>query len=108
MLRTTTEEYKRLFITTASEHVQLAESLLSKLTNSQSDEAIKEFFRHIHSLKGSSNAMGYQEITSACDEIDALVHPLPDTYQFLPQNIEKISVLLSQTKQFVVALKNQI
>lgn len=108
MPTTTTEEYKQLFITTATDHIQLAESLLSQLANSLSNEDAKEFFRHIHSLKGSSSVMGYKEISSACDEIDSLIHPTSDTYQLLPQHIGKISDLLSQTKQFVAALKNQI
>lgn len=89
--------YNTLFLKTAREHIQALESLLS----SSSLPDIKEIFRHVHSLKGSSQMMGYQEITKLCSEIIANIRPQGTILTANKELVTSLSLLVKE-------LENQI
>lgn len=66
-----TAGYIGLFLKSAKEHIQALEILLS----SEKLPDTKEIFRHIHSLKGASQMMGYKDIAALCTEIIGYIRP---------------------------------
>ncbi|MEM9507467.1 MAG: response regulator [Cyanobacteria bacterium P01_E01_bin.35] len=66
------EELRQLYKTSSSEHIQRLEADLMILEkNPQDTEAIEEFLREAHTLKGDSRMLGL-------DDIEMLVHHLED------------------------------
>ncbi len=66
--------YNDLFLKTAFDHIRICEDLLS---NPQLMD-FEEFFRNIHSLKGSSELMEHQTLTQICREMINLIRPQQD------------------------------
>ena len=76
--------YNDLFLTTAKEHINALEN---KFAEDNTIENMEEIFRRLHSLKGSSGAMGYKEIENTCTKMVDLIRPeqkvlLPDEQTF--------------------------
>lgn len=87
--------YNDLFLKTAREHIQALESLLS----SPSLPDIKEVFRHVHSLKGSSQIMGYQEIAKSCSEIIANIRPQGTILTADKELVSNLSTLVTELEK---------
>lgn len=90
--------YNDLFLRTATEHISAIENLLSGVS---STEKLEELFRQVHSLKGSSEVMGHNEISKTCSEIISYIRPGGDLVTI---NSEIVEILKKLTNQ----LKNQL
>lgn len=66
-------EYTELFISTAMDHILSSRDLLLSSSLSQS-ETLREVYRRMHSLKGSSSVMGYSSIQEVSQHIVDLIH----------------------------------
>ena len=79
------EELRLLYKTSSSEHIQKLESDLMILEkNPQDTEALAEFLREAHTLKGDSRMLGL-------DDIEMLVHHLEDCMEGIKAGKEEIT-----------------
>ncbi len=95
--------YNMLFLKTAQEHIQVLELLLS----SDKFPDAKEIFRHVHSLKGSSQMMGYQKIATICSEIISYIRPEGTIIQTNNEAIEQIKKSLDEVKKQLKQLESE-
>jgi chemotaxis protein histidine kinase CheA len=97
--------YNSLFLKTAKEHIQELERLLFSTTNQPN---IKEVFRHVHSLKGSSQMMGYENIAALCTEIISNIRPKNTIIEANRENIESIEKLVKELKNQIQMMSEKI
>ena len=73
------DELRELYRTSSSEHLQKLEAELMQLEkNPQDTEALEEFLREAHTLKGDSRMLGLEEI-------EMLVHQIEDSVEGIKQ-----------------------
>lgn len=78
------EEYKALYYAEVKEHLSaINSSLLAYERNPSENKHIEEIFRSVHTIKGSSSMMGYEEISQ-------LAHSIEDVFD-LARHGKKIS-----------------
>jgi two-component system chemotaxis sensor kinase CheA len=78
-------KYKSLFLSDTGEHLNDLEGELVQLEQRPDDkERIHEVFRHLHSVKGMSSSMGY-------DEMANLAHRLEDLMDYHREHGTKVS-----------------
>jgi len=67
-------KYKSLFLSDTGEHLNDLEGELVKLEQQPDDkERIHEVFRHLHSIKGMSSSMGYDEMANLAHRLEDLM-----------------------------------
>ena len=67
-------KYKSLFLSDTGEHLNDMEEELVQLEQQPGDkERIHEVFRHLHSIKGMSSSMGYDEMASLAHRLEDLM-----------------------------------
>jgi two-component system chemotaxis sensor kinase CheA len=92
-------KYKSLFLSDTGDHLNDLETELVKVEQDPGDfEGIHEIFRHLHSIKGMSSSMGY-------DEMSRLAHRLEDLMSLHREKkraveAEEIDVLLKALDEF--------
>src|SRR5690348_9473201 len=72
MQRNDISNYDGLFFETANDHITSCESLL---IDTPQTVDMQEIFRHIHSLKGSSQMMGFENISNICQKLISIIRP---------------------------------
>lgn len=88
--------YNELFLTTAKEHV---EAILKVLHNDNDNQNLNEVFRRAHSLKGSSEMMNHEQITSICDQIISLIRPEDMVISVDNTTYDKLRILADELKK---------
>lgn len=67
-------KYKSLFLSDTGEHLDDLEGDLVQLEQKPDDkERIHEIFRHLHSIKGMSSSMGYEEMANLAHRLEDLM-----------------------------------
>jgi len=67
-------KYKSLFLSDTGEHLNDLEGELVELEQQPADkERIHEVFRHLHSIKGMSSSMGYDEMANLAHRLEDLM-----------------------------------
>lgn len=67
--------FNELFFTTAFDHVkEIRQQFPLIIEDHDNSEILYEIYRHAHSLKGSSQLMGFVTISELCQQIIAIVH----------------------------------
>lgn len=72
-MSTQEKEIFKLFIDESNEQIEKIEEGIISLEEEFSEETIKEVFRMIHSLKGSSLSMGFEELADFTHDIETLL-----------------------------------
>lgn len=98
-----TAGYNNLFLKSAWEHIKALDILL----NSDNLPDQKEVFRHVHSLKGSSQMMGYKKIAEACSEIIAHIRPEGTILEASDELIKVIKKYLDEVKEQMTLLESE-
>lgn len=95
--------YNDLFLKTAYEHIDACQYLLSKSELAD----FEEFFRNIHSLKGSSELMGHIPLAKICEEIISLIRP--DGVLLLPNTklITLLQTLIGKAKNHLNLIQSK-
>ena len=66
--------YLDLFVTEAREHIGVAAALAAKEDEREAgDAALRELFRHVHSVKGMAASMGYSAMSSLAHDAESLM-----------------------------------
>lgn len=87
--------YNDLFLKTATEHISAIENILSGVT---STENMEELFRQVHSLKGSSEVMGHNDISKTCSEIISCIRPGGNLVTVNGEIVDKLKTLTNDLK----------
>jgi two-component system chemotaxis sensor kinase CheA len=93
------EEYKDMFLSETSEHLQMLNDNLLKIEKDPSDmEALKDVFRSTHTIKGMAATMGYEDITKVSHEMESALDPyrknkLPLTPDMVQMTFEGLDLL---------------
>jgi two-component system, chemotaxis family, sensor kinase CheA len=67
-------EFFEVFMEELEEHLQnIEQGIITLEDNKESEEAIQSLFRAAHTLKGSSAAMGFEEMTSLTHEMEMIL-----------------------------------
>jgi two-component system chemotaxis sensor kinase CheA len=69
-------EYKDMFLSETSDHLQMLNDNLLKLEKDPGDyEALKDVFRSTHTIKGMAATMGYDGISKVSHELESTLDP---------------------------------
>ncbi|TJY42604.1 chemotaxis protein CheA [Cohnella pontilimi] len=66
-------DYREVFIEELEEQLQLMDDEIMKLEQSDSEEVVQSLFRAAHTLKGSSAAMGFEEMKQLTHRMEQLL-----------------------------------
>jgi len=81
-------QYQDLFVQTAKEYLSTLNNELLRLEKTPDDhEAIEAIFRAMHSLKGQSAAMGYQQTGYLCHVIEDVFYQLKEGHWAIDSNL---------------------
>jgi two-component system chemotaxis sensor kinase CheA len=102
------EEYKDMFLSETSEHLQMLNDNLLKIEKDPSDmEALKDVFRSTHTIKGMAATMGYEDITKVSHEMESALDPYrknklplpPDMVQMTFEGLDLLEKLKDSVKE---------
>ncbi|RMH70183.1 MAG: chemotaxis protein CheA [Gemmatimonadetes bacterium] len=86
-------EYKELFLVEAEEHLASINQAIFALEKDPSDEGhVGEIFRSVHTIKGMSATMGYDDIAELCHTLENVLDKLRS--QVIPASTAVVDVLL--------------
>lgn len=67
------EKYLQLFIEESEEYIQLMNNCILKLENNPDDmEAMNQFYRGAHSIKGMAATMGFSTLKDIAHELESV------------------------------------
>ena len=73
------EQFRREFIETTIERLSTVDDLITAMMENQNaDEALGEFLRHIHSLKGQGGTFDFPTITTVAHRLEDYVETAPE------------------------------
>ena len=104
------EEYKDMFLSETTEHLQMLNDNLHKIEKDPADlEALKDVFRSTHTIRGMAATMGYDDITKVSHELESTLdayrkNKLPLTPEMIQLTFEGLG-LLAKLKDNVKASK---
>lgn len=90
MAQTDLSAYKNLYIKTAREYIAKMRTAHAQLVNQpDSTEAIESLFISVHSIKGQSQVMGYQQTGNLSSIVEMVYHEVKEgTKSITPQILE--------------------
>lgn len=99
-------EYKEVFLEELEEQLQLMDEVILQLEQEgESEEVIQNLFRAAHTLKGSSAAMGYEEMKQLTHEME---HLLDQVRSKALRVTDSLIEILFQSRDCLKELQNDI
>lgn len=108
------DKYRGLFVSESEAHLEALSKGVLELEHRPEHDAdhpnptVHEVFRHLHSLKGMAATMGYDELSTACHELETLMHDVREHKRAVDK--ELIELLLfggDQIALFVAAIRDR-
>lgn len=96
--------YTSLFLKTAKEHIASLENMLKSQGKPVDWD---DFFRHVHSLKGSSQMMGFGNISEVCSEIINNIRPQDSIVEVDGELTQILKLLVEKLKKQLRTLESE-
>ena len=108
------DKYRGLFVSESEAHLEALAKGVLELEHKPHDDAesagptVHEIFRHIHSLKGMAATMGYNDLSTACHELENLMSEVRDRKRVVEKPLVELLLFAGdQMSLFVAAIRDR-